>query len=62
MLRHGDPAIEIDEVLDDTRLLVLGTHGRGPALGALLGSKVQHLLHHGGVPVAVVPLEARVDA
>jgi nucleotide-binding universal stress UspA family protein len=62
VLRHGDPAIEIDEVLDDTQLLVLGTHGHGPTLGALLGSKVQHLLHHGGVPVAVVPLEARVDA
>lgn len=62
VLRHGDPAIEIEEVLDDTRLLVLGTHGRGPTLGALLGSKVQHLLHHGGIPVAVVPLAARVDA
>jgi nucleotide-binding universal stress UspA family protein len=62
VLRQGDAAIEIDQVLDDTRLLVLGTHGRGPALGALLGSKVQHLLHHGGIPIAVVPLEARVDA
>jgi nucleotide-binding universal stress UspA family protein len=62
VLRHGDPAVEIDEVLDDTRLLVMGTHGHGPTLGALLGSKVQHLLHHGGVPVAVVPLEARIDA
>jgi nucleotide-binding universal stress UspA family protein len=60
ILRHGDPAIEIDDVLADTRLLVLGTHGRGPTLGALLGSKVQHMLHHGGVPVAVVPLEAHV--
>ncbi|HEX7835358.1 MAG TPA: universal stress protein [Pseudolysinimonas sp.] len=61
VLRAGDAAIEIDELLDDTRLLVLGTHGRDPALGALLGSKVQHLLHHGRVPVAVVPLEARVS-
>lgn len=60
VLRHGDAAMQIDDVLDDTRLLVLGTHGRGPTLGALLGSKVQHLLHHGGVPIAVVPLEAPV--
>lgn len=61
VLRRGEPAIEIDEMLDDTRLLVLGTHGRDPALGALLGSKVQHLLHHGRIPIAVVPLRARVS-
>lgn len=55
LLRHGDAALELDSVLDDTRLLVLGTHGHGPTLGALLGSTVQHLLHHGRVPIAVVP-------
>jgi nucleotide-binding universal stress UspA family protein len=60
VLRHGDPAMQLDEMLADTRLLVLGTHGHGPAVGALLGSKVQHLLHHGGIPIAVVPLKARL--
>ncbi len=55
LLRHGDAALELDQVLDSAALLVLGTRGHGPVAGTLLGSVVQHMLHHGQVPVCVVP-------
>jgi nucleotide-binding universal stress UspA family protein len=55
ILLHGESPAALDEVLDEAKLLVLGTHGRGPAIGALLGSTVQHMLHRGRVPIAVVP-------
>lgn len=54
ILRHGDGGAELDQVLDDAALLVLGTHRHSPAVGAILGSVVQHMLHRGLVPVAVV--------
>lgn len=55
LLRHGGGVAAIDGALDDASLLVLGTHRRPPALGALLGSHVQHVLHRGRVPIAIVP-------
>lgn len=39
----------------EAAMVVIGTHGRGPALGALLGSVSNGLLHKAKVPVAVVP-------
>jgi nucleotide-binding universal stress UspA family protein len=36
-------------------LIVVGTHGHGPAMGALLGSVSNGLLHKAKVPVVVVP-------
>jgi nucleotide-binding universal stress UspA family protein len=54
-LLHGPDGVVLDVVVDGARLVVLGTHRHGPAVGALLGSHVQRLLHHGGTPVAVVP-------
>ncbi|MEO5921267.1 MAG: universal stress protein [Pseudolysinimonas sp.] len=62
VLRHGNAALELDGVLDSAALLVLGTRGHGPAVGTLLGSVVQHMLHHGQVPVCVVPEPAPSDA
>lgn len=62
VLSHGPTANALDESLANARLLVLGTHGHGPAVGALLGSTVQHLLHHGRVPIAVVANTSRVTA
>ena len=55
IIRHGDSQQELDAALDDASLLVLGTHRHGPAVGALLGSTVQHLLHRGRIAIAVVP-------
>lgn len=36
-------------------MVVVGTHGHGPAMGALLGSVSNGLLHKAAVPVVVVP-------
>ena len=52
---EGDGGLILDKHLSDAALLVLGTRRHGPAVGTLLGSTVQHLLHHGGVPIAIVP-------
>jgi nucleotide-binding universal stress UspA family protein len=49
----------LESQLSDAALLVLGSHGHGPILGGLLGSTVQHLLHKGKVPIAVVRNGAR---
>jgi nucleotide-binding universal stress UspA family protein len=39
----------------DAQLLVVGTHGRSPVLGTLLGSVSNGVLHKAHIPVAVVP-------
>ncbi len=36
-------------------MIVVGTHGHGPTMGALLGSVSNGLLHKATVPVVVVP-------
>lgn len=38
-------------------MIVVGTHGRGPAMGALLGSVSNGVLHRATLPVVVVPPE-----
>lgn len=37
----------------DAQLIVVGSHGRGPWLGALMGSTSQNLLHHAKCPVMI---------
>lgn len=47
---------------NDVDLIVIGTHGRGPMAGAVIGSVAQRLLHHASCPVlAVSPKAARDD-
>lgn len=39
-------------------LIVLGSHGKGLAKRALLGSTSEAVLHHAAVPVLIVPMRA----
>jgi nucleotide-binding universal stress UspA family protein len=45
----------------DGRLIVVGSRGRGPIAGALLGSVSGALAHSATVPVVIVPPGARGD-
>ena len=50
------PAVQaLVEASTDAAMVVVGTHGHGPAMGALLGSVSNGLLHKSSVPVVVVP-------
>ncbi len=50
------PAVQaLVEASSDAAMVVVGTHGHGPAMGALLGSVSNGLLHKSPVPVVVVP-------
>lgn len=66
--RDDYPDVEVEERLvrspavqalvtasDQAAMIVVGTHGHGPAMGALLGSVSNGLLHKASVPVVVVP-------
>lgn len=54
---EGDPATCVARVVQDTdaRLLVVGTRGAGGFHDLRLGSVALKLLHHGAVPVVLVP-------
>ncbi|AOW93394.1 universal stress protein [Rhodococcus sp. WMMA185] len=47
------PATAMMEHAEDGQLIVVGSHGRGRVLGALIGSTSQHLLHHANCPVMI---------
>lgn len=45
------------DAADGASMIVVGTHGRGPAMGALLGSVSNGVIHKAALPVVVVPPE-----
>jgi nucleotide-binding universal stress UspA family protein len=52
---HGRPASSILDTARGAGLLVVGTRGRGPRAGLVLGSFSQAVLHHVHSPLALVP-------
>lgn len=55
---RGRPADVLLRTVGDHGLLVVGTHGRGPVVGAMLGSVSHSVLHRASGPVAIVPAKA----
>ncbi|MCQ4120800.1 universal stress protein [Rhodococcus tibetensis] len=54
---EGAPAEVLIRHASSAQLLVVGSHGRGKVLGALLGSVSQNLVHHAPCPVLVCHAE-----
>ncbi len=54
-LVHGPPVQSLLEASPNAAMIVVGTRGHGPAIGALIGSVSNGVLHKAKVPVAVVP-------
>lgn len=51
---RGHPATVLLDAAEDAELLVVGSHGHGGFVSALLGSVSQHCIHHASCPVVVV--------
>ncbi|MFI5592321.1 universal stress protein [Amycolatopsis sp. NPDC051758] len=54
VVKDREPSRVLMAVAPDAQLIVVGSRGRGPVAGALLGSTGNHLLAHATCPVAVV--------
>jgi nucleotide-binding universal stress UspA family protein len=61
-LRQQSPAELLLELSDDARMVVVGTHGAGRIVGALLGSVAYRVAAHARCPVVVVPERWRAPA
>lgn len=53
-LVEGDPAVVLSEASQGSRLLVMGTRGRGGWQGLLLGSRSRELAQSSACPVAII--------
>ncbi len=51
---RGHPAAVLVDRAKDADLLVVGSHGHGGFVGALLGSVSQHCVQHATCPVVVI--------
>ena len=58
-LVRGDAASALLDAGTDASLIVVGSRGHGPAMGALLGSVSHEILHRAQTPVAVVSARSR---
>lgn len=56
----GAPAAAVLDAAEAATLVVVGSRGLGGFKGLLLGSVSQHVIHHAGCPVVVVPSARRV--
>jgi nucleotide-binding universal stress UspA family protein len=54
-LTESPPADALVQVGREASMIVVGTHGRGPVGGLLLGSTSAEVLRHSSTPVCVVP-------
>ncbi|MEU4425161.1 universal stress protein [Actinoplanes sp. NPDC024001] len=54
LLSHDSPSSTLVGASHSAQLIVIGSHGRGVAAGAVLGSTGLRLLHQAGCPVLVV--------
>lgn len=52
--REGRPATVLEQYTAAAQLIIVGTRGRGPVTGLLLGSVGQNLVRHAHCPVLVV--------
>lgn len=59
---HGHPAQVLLDTVTDGDLLVVGSHGHGGFVGALLGSIRQHVVSHARCPVVIIPAAQRMIA
>lgn len=59
----GSPAIEIIKKAEefDCDIILMGTHGKGVLIHALLGSVAEKVLRHSRKPVFVIPLPEEKD-
>ncbi|MCA2219290.1 universal stress protein [Jidongwangia harbinensis] len=53
LVSHDSPAAVLTGVSRGAQLVVVGSHGHGSVVGALLGSTGIHLLHHADCPVLI---------
>lgn len=53
VIEQGNAAQVLATHAQDAQLIVVGSHGRGPRVGALMGSTSQNLLHHARCPVTI---------
>ncbi len=59
---EGIPGPTLVDQAADAELLVLGSHGRGPVLRAMLGSVSTYCVHHATCNTVIVPAAAMANA